>query len=68
MSTPFRPFSKKTDDDKDMGQYVSEDEGDDKFDSDRRFSNYILFAGGLSLFLIFMASNVMKTTKSAKKE
>ena len=38
--------------------YVSDEEGGE-FDSDRRFSNFILFAGVLALGGILMASNVM---------
>lgn len=38
-------------------KYVSDEEKDD-FDSDRRFSNFILFAGTLALAALLMFSNV----------
>ena len=43
--------------------YVSDDENRD-FESDRRFSNFVLFAGCLALGAILMASNV----KSQKRK
>ena len=42
--------------------YVSDEEGGD-FDSDRRFSNFILFGGFLALGGILMASNVVHLQK-----
>ena len=56
------------DGEKDEGMYVSDDESADKFDSDRRFSNFVLFAGSLSLFMIFMASSVKQSQKSKKTD
>ena len=38
-------------------KYVSDEEGAE-FDSDRRFSNYVLFAGALALGAVLMVSNV----------
>jgi hypothetical protein len=45
-------------DQKDDGKFASDDEGAD-FESDRRFSNFVLFAGALTMSCLLMASNVM---------
>jgi hypothetical protein len=45
---------------------VSDDEDGDKFDSDRRFSNFVLFGGTLALGIIFMASSVKQQQKANK--
>jgi len=45
---------------------VSDDEDYDKFESDRRFSNFVLFGGALSLAMIFMASSVMQQQRASK--
>jgi len=44
------------------GGYVSDDD-DQQFESDRRFSNFILFTGAFALGVLFMASNVMQMRK-----
>ena len=43
-------------------KYVSDEEGAD-FESDRRFSNFVLFAGALTLGAILMVSNVTQMQK-----
>ena len=52
-----------------MGGYSSE-EDNKQFDSDRRFSNDIMFLGSFSMLVIFMVSNVIqfKKQKERKKE
>ena len=49
-------------------KYVSEDERDE-FESDRRFSNFVLFSGTLALGVLFMMSSVManKRKKSVQE-
>jgi len=42
--------------------YTTEEEGA-SFESDRKFSNYILFAGAFALVVLFMASNVLHLKK-----
>jgi len=42
--------------------YVSDEEGQ-SFDSDRRFSNFVLFGGVLALGAALMASNVRHMKK-----
>ena len=56
----FRQFSegKGNGPENDDGKFQSDDEGQD-FESDRRFSNFVLFAGSLTLGCLLMASNVM---------
>jgi protein SCO1/2 len=51
----------------DQGGYTTEEEGA-SFESDRKFSNYILFAGSFALAVLFMAANVMhlKRERDAK--
>jgi len=50
------------------GGYTTDEEGA-SFDSDRRFSNFILFTGSFALIMLFLASNVMhlKKEKEAKQ-
>lgn len=48
---------------KDSGAGYTTDEDGSSFESDKRFSNFILFAGALALAIIFMASNVMHLKK-----
>ena len=48
-------------------KYVSDEEGAE-FDSDRRFSNYVLFAGALALGAVLMVSNVNQLKKSNQKD
>ena len=50
-------FSKPDGPNTESDKYVSDDEKDD-FESDRRFSNFVLFAGTLALGAILMVSNV----------
>jgi hypothetical protein len=49
------------------GGYTTDEEGA-SFDSDRRFSNFILFTGSFALVILFLESNVMhlKKEKEAK--
>ena len=49
----------------DNDKYISDGEGgdDQSFDSDRRFSNFVLFGGALALGALLMASNVMAVKK-----
>ena len=49
--------------------YMTEEEGA-SFESDRRFSNYILFAGSFALVVLFMVSNVLhlKKERDAKSQ
>lgn len=42
--------------------YTTEEEGA-SFESDRKFSNYILFAGSFALVVLFMVSNVLHLKK-----
>ena len=51
----------------DQDGYVSDEESGD-FDSDRRFSNFVLFAGILSLAGILAASNVMQVKRQKDRE
>ena len=44
------------------------DEDGNNFDSDRRFSNFILFAGILSLGALLMASNVQQMKRQRDRE
>lgn len=46
----------------DQGGYTTDEDGA-SFDSDRRFSNFILFSGTFALAIIFLASNVMHLKK-----
>lgn len=46
----------------DQGGYTTDEDGA-SFDSDRRFSNFILFTGAFTLAMLFMASNVMHMKK-----
>ena len=50
------------------GGYTTDEDGA-SFDSDRRFSNFILFTGAFALAILFMASSVMhlKKEKDAKQ-
>ena len=43
-------------------KYKSDDETKE-FESDKRFSNFVLFAGTIALGCIFMASNVLHTRR-----
>jgi cytochrome oxidase Cu insertion factor (SCO1/SenC/PrrC family) len=51
-----RAFSSNPNDD--GGKYQSDDENQE-FDSDRRFSNFMLFSGTIALACAMMASSVM---------
>jgi hypothetical protein len=44
------------------GGYTSDEDGA-SFDSDRKFSNFILFTGALALGILFMVSNVLLLKK-----
>lgn len=44
------------------GGYTTDEDGTN-FESDRRFSNFILFTGAFALVILFMASNVMHMKK-----
>ena len=54
----WRAFSSNNRGGDDEGGYISDEDGQE-FESDRRFSNFILFAGFLSLGGLLMASNVI---------
>ena len=41
----------------------STDEDGKNFESDRRFSNYIMFLGSFSMVVIFMVANVIQLKK-----
>ena len=47
----------------DQADGYSTDEDGKEFESDRRFSNYILFLGSFSMVVIFMVANVMQLKK-----
>ena len=53
----------------DQGGYTTEEEGA-SFESDRKFSNFILFSGAFALAVLFMVSNVMhlKKERDAKSQ
>ena len=44
------------------GGYTTEEEGA-TFESDRKFSNYVLFIGAFALVALFMVSNVLHLKK-----
>ena len=44
------------------GGYTTDEDGP-SFDSDRRFSNFILFTGAFALAILFMVSNVLHIKK-----
>lgn len=46
-----------------MEGYSSDEEGKKVFESDRRFSNYMMFIGSFSMILIFMMANAMQLKK-----
>lgn len=46
----------------DTGGYTTEEEGA-SFESDKKFSNFILFTGAFTLAILFMVSNVMHLKK-----
>ena len=46
----------------DKGGYTSEEEGS-SFESDKKFSNFVLFSGALALGILFMVSNVLHLKK-----
>ena len=62
----FSTDNRGGDDEPDSG-YVS-DEDSREFESDRRFSNFILFTGCLVLGGILMASNVMQMKRQKDRE
>jgi hypothetical protein len=49
--------------------YTTEEEGA-SFESDRKFSNFILFSGAIALGILFMVSNVLhlKKEKEGKQQ
>jgi len=55
------------DNDDDRSGYVSDEDGRE-FDSDRRFSNFVLFSGCLALMGILMAANVMQMKRQKDRE
>ena len=63
---PLRSFSqdnKPNENLQDMEGYSSDEEGKKVFESDRRFSNYMMFIGSFSMILIFMMANAMQLKK-----
>ena len=48
--------------DPDRGGYTTEEEGA-TFESDKKFSNFILFTGAFALAILFMVSNVLHLKK-----
>ena len=46
----------------DKGGYTTEEEGA-SFESDKRFSNFVLFTGAFALAILFMVSNVLHLKK-----
>ena len=60
---PGLPPNKKQGDSKsEEGGFTSDEEGQ-SFDSDRKFSNFVLFTGVLALGILFMVSNVLQVKK-----
>jgi hypothetical protein len=53
---------------KDSGAGYTTDEDGSNFESDKRFSNFILFSGVLALAIIFMASNVLHLKKERESK
>jgi hypothetical protein len=46
----------------DKGGYTTEEEGA-SFESDKKFSNFVLFTGAFALAILFMVSNVLHLKK-----
>jgi len=54
----------------DSGKFESDDEGEgkDEFESERRFSNFVLFSGSLALVILLMASNVQQMKRQKERK
>jgi hypothetical protein len=46
----------------------STEEDNKEFESDRRFSNTLMFVGAFSMILVFLASNVVHLKKQRERE
>jgi hypothetical protein len=48
--------------------YESGEEGKKEFESDKRFSNFVLFGGALAMVTLLMASNVQQAKREREKK
>lgn len=66
---PPRPGGQRTGFEKEGDGYESEgEEGKKEFESDKRFSNFVLFGGALAMVILLMASNVQQSKRERERQ